>query len=147
MLSEYAVFAHCIKAQSMPHWAFIVFSVLLPTMKAKKCWLLNFLAPGFSSQNKSEQSKAYYKLLLVTGDSWRVRHRSKRNKNQFRHSFFSFLWLILSLGITVTLCLTGFYFLGGFLTYGVRQHYMSALCCLGLVTTLVSKFLKMDCKV
>lgn len=112
MLSEYAVFAHRIKAQSRPHWGFVVFSVLLPPMKAKKCWLLNFLAPGFSSQNKSEQPKAYYKLLLVTGDSWRVRHRSKRNKKQFSHSFFSFLWLILSLGITVTPCLVVFYFFG-----------------------------------
>lgn len=131
----------------MPHWGFAVFSVLLPPVKAKKCWLLNFLAPGFNSQNKSEQPKAYYKLLLVAGDSWRVRHRSKRNKKQFSHSLFSFLWLILSLVITVTLCLAGFYFLGGFSTYGVRQHYMSVLCYLGLVTTLVSKFLKMDRRV
>lgn len=52
----------------------------------------------------------------------------------------------LSLGTTVTLCLVGF-FLGRSLTYGVRQHYVSAFCCPGLVTTLVSKFLKMDCKV
>lgn len=136
MLCEYAVFALCIEDQSMPHWGFLVFSVLLPPKKAKKCLLLNFLAPGFSSQNKSEQPKAYYKLLLVTGDSWRVRHRSKRNRKTVQPQLF-FSVAEPSLGITVTLCLVGFYFLGGSLTYGVRQHLsVSALCCL------VSNFLK-----
>jgi len=106
-------------------------------VKAKKCRLFNFLTPGFSSQSKSEQSKAYNKLFLVAGDSWGVRQGSKGNKNQPSHSFFPFLWLLLSLdSISVALYPDGFFFLGGSSTYGVRQHRPAALCCLGLVTAL-----------
>lgn len=104
MLSEYAVFAHCIEAQNMPHWGFVMFSVLLPPMKAKKGWLLNSLHLASAPRINQSSLKLiinYSWLLMTPGES----ARSKGNKKQFSHSFFSFLWLILSLGITVTCAL------------------------------------------
>lgn len=145
MLSEYAVFAHCIKVQSMPHWGFVVFSVLLPQWKPRNVgyWTSLHLASALRINQSSLKLIINYSWLLVTPGESGTDQRESKNCSATA----SFLWLILSLGITVTLCLVGFYFLRGSSTYGVRQHCMSALCCLGLVTTLVSKFLKMDCKV
>lgn len=74
-------FAHCIQSLKDATPGNCNVECITPPAKAKKCWLFNFLAPGFSFQNKSGQPKAYYKLFLVPGDSWGVRQGSKGNTN------------------------------------------------------------------
>lgn len=94
----------------MPHCGFVMFSVLLPQWKPRNDGYLTSL--HLASAPRINQSS----LKLIINYSGGVKEGSKMNQNQPSHSFFPFLCLMLSLGITVVaLCSDFFFSLGSIL--------------------------------